>query len=444
MRILCTMHPGTGHLHPIVPLARALEAAGHEFAVATAASFNATVEAAGLDAFPAGPDWLLAEPDGLMPGFLDAEGPAQMVMLAQLATRGVVDDLVAIAEHWRPDVILRDSTEYAGWVAAERLGIPHAAYALGLRLPGSFMRMWTGDLLADLPRVHGLAPDPDLSRMVDYLYLNFLPESFEMPPADILRSVVKSYSAVDGVTPLAFARAIGKVARAPKTLAVSQRLRPPVFDQSGPEELPAWMHELPAQPTVYASLGTVFNRTPAVLDAIVAALRDEPLNLILTVGRNGDPDRFGPQPPSVRIERYIPQSQLLPHCDVVLTHGGYNTTMAALSHGLPVCCLPLSADQPIMAHRVVSLGAGLSCANASPSSSPFARVDPATLTPAGIRTAVRRLLAEPRFRVAAEGLRREMLALPDVETAVGSLERLAATRAPVLAPPMPALLSADR
>ena len=39
--------------------------------------------------------------------------------------------------------------------------------------------------------------------------------------------------------------------------------------------------------------------------------------------------------------------------------------MAALGHGLPLVCLPMSADQPIIAGRAVALGAGLSCANAS-------------------------------------------------------------------------------
>ena len=171
---------GTG-IAPIVPLARALEVAGHEVAVAAAASFAAAIEAAGLRAFPAGLDWSLSEPEAALPGFLDAEGPQQILTFAQLATRGMVDDLLAVGRDWQPDVIVRDATEYAGWVAAERLGIPHATYAIGLRLPGPMLRMWTGDTLAGLPKIYGLAPDPDLGRMFEYLFLNFVPESFEMP-----------------------------------------------------------------------------------------------------------------------------------------------------------------------------------------------------------------------------------------------------------------------
>jgi UDP:flavonoid glycosyltransferase YjiC (YdhE family) len=431
VRVLFTIHPGTGHLHPMVPVARALEAAGHEVAAATSASFVPMVEAAGLRAFAAGLDWLQSDSDSAMPGFMEADGPGQIVRLAQLATRGMVDDLVTIAGQWWPDVILRDATEYAGWVAAERVGIPHAAYAVGLRLPGPILRMWTRDTLATLPRIHGLDADSDLSRMTSYLYLNFVPESFEMAPREVLRYVLKSM-AVDGVTPASYAQAISRIALGPKVLRASQRLRPVLFDRSGSEDLPPWLADLAPQPTVYASLGTVFNRVPRVLDAIVAAFRDEPANLILTVGRDGDVERFGPQPPNIRVERYIPQSGLLPRCDAVITHGGYGSVMAALGHGLPLVCLPMSADQPIIAGRAVALGAGLSCANASSRTSPFPYVEPSRLSPDAVRGAVRRVLREDGFRTAAHRLRAEIEALPGVEAAVESLERLVATRSPLV------------
>ena len=86
--------------------------------------------------------------------------------------------------------------------------------------------------------------------------------------------------------------------------------------------LPTWIDELPPGPTVHASLGTIFHRTPGVFEAILDGLRDEPINLLLAVGRDQDPTRFGPQPPHVRIERYLPHALLLPRCDLVITHGG--------------------------------------------------------------------------------------------------------------------------
>ncbi len=426
MRVLCTTHPGYGHLHPLVPLARGLQAAGHEVAVATAASFSPAIETAGLMALAAGPDWLQSESEASMPGFMHAEGPAQFLTLAELATQGTVDDLLAIGDEWAPDVILRDATEYAGWVAAEKLGIPHAAYGIGMLIPPPIVRMWTGDTLSTLPTRYGLPADEALQRMYQHLYFNPVPETFELTPADVVAALAKSFKAVEGLTIRRFARALFQAATGPKHLPVSHRLQPVAFDRSGPEGVPDRLRQLPAQPTVYATLGTVFNEQPRIFEAILAAFRDLPANLILTVGRNVDPDRFGPQPSNVLVERYIPQSDVLAGCDAVITHGGYNTLIAALGHGLPVCCLPMAADQPINARRAVRLGAGLSCANARRSSSPFGVVDPERLDPAEIRRAVQRLLTEPAYRTASQRLRDEIDALPGTESAVAALERLAA------------------
>ncbi|GFH75925.1 hypothetical protein Sgou_05950 [Streptomyces gougerotii] len=41
-------------------------------------------------------------------------------------TRRMVPDLLGLARQWRPDVVVRDSYEAGGAVAAEALGVPHA------------------------------------------------------------------------------------------------------------------------------------------------------------------------------------------------------------------------------------------------------------------------------------------------------------------------------
>src|SRR5262245_54155352 len=99
------------------------------------------------------------------------------------------------------------------------------------------------------------------------------------------------------------------------------RLRPSIFDRSTAAPPPAWLAGELARPVVYATLGTVFNRTPGLLEAILAGVRAEAGTLILTVGQTVDPATFGPQPAGVHIERYVPQSLLLPQCDLVVTHG---------------------------------------------------------------------------------------------------------------------------
>ena len=74
MRILFTTQPGAGHFNPLVPFAHALAAAGHDVAVACAASFVPDVDAARLRAFPSGIDWRIDRLEGrrIVAGFFMA------------------------------------------------------------------------------------------------------------------------------------------------------------------------------------------------------------------------------------------------------------------------------------------------------------------------------------------------------------------------------------
>ncbi|UUZ58691.1 nucleotide disphospho-sugar-binding domain-containing protein [Nocardioides sp. B-3] len=77
-----------------------------------------------------------------------------------------------------------------------------------------------------------------------------------------------------------------------------------------------------------------------------------------TVGQGTDPADLGPQPTNVRVERFLPQGDVLSAVDLVVSHGGSGSLMATLAHGLPSLLLPLGADQPHNAMRAGELGTG--------------------------------------------------------------------------------------
>src|SRR5687767_13246892 len=58
MRILIPIQPGTGHLNPILPLARALVSSGHEVTFAASRSFCPRIQDEGFDAVSAGLDFV--------------------------------------------------------------------------------------------------------------------------------------------------------------------------------------------------------------------------------------------------------------------------------------------------------------------------------------------------------------------------------------------------
>lgn len=382
MRVLVTSQVGSGHFHPLVPLALALREAGHEVAFAGTSGLRRDAERLGFPAFAAG-----IEPDD--PAVLNVVAeirklPYWEVPVANhqrrwggIHARAVARDLLALAERWRPDLYLRDSAEYGACVAAESLGLPHASVRTTALSASWDRRHLLAAALNELRGAHGLAPDGDVLMPFRYLQIVWGPPGFK-PPGESF---------------------------APNT----ELLRPALFDRTGDETLPEWVHRLPERPTVYATLGTVFNDA-SLLRAIVAAAEGLEANVILTVGRERDPAEF-PGPPNLRVERYIPQSLLLPRCDLVVAHGGYNTVIAALDHGLPMVLTPVSADQPENAAWCSEAG--------------LARVlPPGEQTVRSIRAAVRDVLANATYRARAEHVRDEMHALPGVEHAVRLLERV--------------------
>jgi UDP:flavonoid glycosyltransferase YjiC (YdhE family) len=387
MRVLFTCNAASGHFHPLVPVARALADAGHEIAFAARASFATTVAHAGFRHFPAGLD---RDTFDVFPQLRTWRGPGRIEFMRRevvcgLLPRHMVPDLLALAATWPPDLFVQETGALGGCIAAEALGIPHAM--VSILASGERVFADTTAPLDALRAEYGLPPDPELAMRSRYLTLRPFPPCLLDPTLP--------------VTP------------------TTHHLRPMLGDRSGPEELPAWVADLPDRPVVYIGLGTIFNDA-AVFRAFLAGLRDEALTLIVTVGRNQDPADYGQQPDNVHIERYIPLSLLLSHCDVVVTNGGSGTLTAALAHGLPLVVVPISADQPENAARCAAMGLG--------------RVmQPADLTPEVAREAVLTVLADPSYRANAEQVRDEIAALPGPEFAVALLERLAAEKQPIYA-----------
>jgi UDP:flavonoid glycosyltransferase YjiC (YdhE family) len=58
-------------------------------------------------------------------------------------------------------------------------------------------------------------------------------------------------------------------------------------------------------------------------------------------------------------EGYLPQPAILPLVDLVITHGGNNTTCEALHHGKPMVVLPIFWDQHDNAQRMDETGLGV-------------------------------------------------------------------------------------
>ena len=394
MRVLCTCLPGHGHFNPMLALAQGLARAGHEVAFATAADFCPHIERTGFPAYPAG--MALArqieearrrypEQDALTA--MDRFEQFVPRMLAGVAAPARAADLVPLVAQWRPDLLVHDETAFAGPVAAAVAGIPWADQSVGILRPLAMARL-AGRTLAPLCEEHTVDVGP-FGGLFRYLYLDVAPPTLQSAE-------------------------IGQVAVAHPVQNAT------IEPGTEGEALPEWVRELPAdRPVVYVSLGTVFNaRARDVFAAVLDGLRSEPVTAILTVGTDNDPATFGPQPAHIHVERFIPQSLLLPFCDAVVNQGG-TAILPILAHGLPLLVLPQGANQFHNAQACVAAGVGR-------------RLLPGEVTPEAARREVRALLDDPRLRDAARRVQAELAAMPGPERGVALLERLAAERRPLV------------
>lgn len=381
MRFLFTTIPGSGHFHPLVPTARALQSRGHDVAFAASPSFAPAIEAAGFEAYPAGPAWLEELSDPVMQKILAGE------FFVDLVRMGMVEGVIRAAKATGADAIVREGAELGGLVAGAMLDLPVAsAAAAANKIYWPMLRPGVARAAAE----HGLDGELITADDFEMLRIDRTPATLETP---------------DYVAP-----------------ANEINVQPEPFD--GGAELPEWFDDLGAGPLVFVTLGTVFNGNVPLFRLIADALADQPFEVVFALGHGIPREALGEVAGNISVGGYLPQAKVLQRASVVVNHGGYNTVSAALGAGLPLFLLPMGADQPYNAERCITAGAALGVIQPQPPGPPQAGPPPFTPPDPGvIRDGVLRLLDEPAFRDAAHAVAAEIAAMPRADHAAQSLER---------------------
>jgi MGT family glycosyltransferase len=143
------------------------------------------------------------------------------------------------------------------------------------------------------------------------------------------------------------------------------------------------------KPLIYASLGTLVNGLPKVYKHILEAVAPLDVQVVLSVGKNIDPENLGPVPSNAIVVRSAPQIELLKRAALCITHAGLNTTLESLAHGVPMVAIPIGYDQPGTAARISHHGTG-----------EFIEVD--ELTTDRLRGLIEDVLQDPSYREQAD------------------------------------------
>jgi MGT family glycosyltransferase len=159
-------------------------------------------------------------------------------------------------------------------------------------------------------------------------------------------------------------------------------------------------------------MGTEFNKKPEIFRSILDGLAGESFDVVVTVGASGDPTALGPVGDNVRVERFVPQSRLLPYSAAFVSHGGSGALLGGVNAGVPMLAIPQGADQFLNAETIVDHGLGL-------------RLLPDALSPDAVREAVRNLVDDSRYRDAVRSQRPSIEAMPAPEEVVPVLAAFA-------------------
>jgi UDP:flavonoid glycosyltransferase YjiC (YdhE family) len=379
MRVLFTAVPLHGHFYPMVPLAHAFRAAGHEVLVATPLSLVDAVTAAGLPAAVTGPalgfaDILMVDRQGRpVP---PARGPAEMLASAGKAWGRLAARTLAptekLVDAWKPDLVVAEPSELAGPVVAALRGIPWARHNWGVTsLPGS-LPFTAAELAGELAEL-GLEALPEPDAVV------------KVVPADIA-----GQEDPDGLP---------------------TRYVP--YNGSG--VLPDWALVKRARPRILLTFGSLvphmrFRDFVGILGQLAAGLPALGADIVVGV----DPafaGALGTLPDRVISVGWQPLNLALPACDLLIHHGGSGSMMTALSCGVPQLALPANADQFVNAFTLAGVGAGR-------------MLMPDGVTVDAVLAEARELLDDPGYAEKAAGLAEQIAAMPapaDVATILAQL-----------------------
>jgi UDP:flavonoid glycosyltransferase YjiC (YdhE family) len=132
----------------------------------------------------------------------------------------------------------------------------------------------------------------------------------------------------------------------------------PVLESPGLATDVSPLPDLRGERFVLISFGTGYQAQLSVLQRLVDAAGEIPRRFLVTTGPAVAPSAVK-LPANVTAVSYIPHDLLLLEAELVITHAGLGTVMAALRHGLPLLCVPLGRDQFRNANWVQSKGVGL-------------------------------------------------------------------------------------
>lgn len=362
MKTLMVTVEGGGNVPPMMKLGTQLRGTGHDVTVLTEPCMKDTVENQG-HAFIPFREYFTRE-DRKEDLFRDWNASSTKSPVLELVTFGparpVVEQVIELIQSRKIDLLVVDFLLLPSLIAAEYCGIPSVAvvhmpeFLPGPNRPPGNLGIRPGNGLIFRLR------DRVLGRLMHSTFNKFKPE---------LNSLLNAYSLkpLENTLDL-FDRADLKLVQTLKSFDIPVEPAPANVRYTGPVlDDPDWAAgegwEDPwngrfTGPLVVVSFSSTFQNQAGTIQHCIDALAGTGFRGCVTLGPAMNGAEF-PVPENVVVRQSVSHSRLFPHADLVITHGGHGTIMRALSHGLPVVCMPMGRDQADNGIKVERSGCGI-------------------------------------------------------------------------------------
>lgn len=422
MKVLFTAAAQRPHFYPLVTLAWAFRAAGHDVRVAAQPPVVPEVLRSGLPAVAVGGSYdyvggmrdivkemgsrgvagsrrdvkavsekgvgTLVAPTDIPPDELRRLRGLRYVPHVETA-RAMAADLVPFIQSWQPDLVVTDPLVFVAPMVADIAGVPLVRHLFG---PDALRRLGY----------------PAQGREVDGPVRDSWPQG--------LVELFDQYGAEVRVNYAA--RTVDPWPGSIQLDGVPNRLPVRTVPYNGATVVPEWLAKPADRPRVCVTWGTsataIAGADGFVVPRIVAALQPLDVEIVLALD-TADLGRLGDDlPPNVRLADRLPLDLLLPGCAAIVNPAGAGTMLTAAVHGVPQLLIPQIAEAPMNAKLFADSGAAIA-------------LDTDTMTDEELRSAV----TEVTFgatREAAARLRAEIEAQPSPADIIPELSDLRPVR----------------
>ncbi len=386
---------GGGNLPPVLGLARRLSERGYRVWVLSEPCLEEVILGMGFTFIPFRKHF--TRKDRKEDIFMDSNvSPIKNPVLENIVfgpARIVAEESMRAIQQSQADMMIADCLLPSALIAAEAADIPGVlAFHMPEYFPGSNRP----------PGMLGLKPgngtlgrlrDRILTRLFNMKIDHFLPRindvrsQWALPPLERTSDLIHN-------TNLRLMQTLERFDFPLEPRPSNVRYTGPILDD--PDWIGTWSNPWSAddpRPLIVISLSSTFQDQHKTVQTAIDALKDQELRGLVTLGPAVDKDQFS-VPENVMVVASAPHSLVFPLADLVITHAGHGTLMKALSHGIPLVCLPMGRDQNDNAVKIEYHGCGIRL-------SPKAR-------PLKIREAVLRILEEPQFRKCALQFKEEI------------------------------------